>query len=291
MSKKASAFFMAVLTAVMTVSVPAAEVVDTGLLMLINAEHKVDEEFNPERVRVEDTYFYMREEAAKSLYEMLNIMERELGEAPMIISTYRSYEKQEDVFNTDINKALRSGKTREEALEQTSKYIQIPGGSEHQSALAVDLSNDGSLEENFIETKAGVWLNENSHKYGFIIRYPDGKEEYTKINYEPWHIRYVGHPYSDIIHEKGWCLEEFIEYMKRSPKMVWEDARDVWYIYFVREMPKAVDENTTVSDTNSEGYIVTTREAKNSIIVIDKSRNNVVNVLNGRIINRITADK
>ena len=66
MSKKASAFLMAVLTAVMTVSVPAAEAVDTGLLMLINAEHKVDEEFNPERVRVEDTYFYMREEAAKS---------------------------------------------------------------------------------------------------------------------------------------------------------------------------------------------------------------------------------
>lgn len=270
MSKAWTAVTALVLAAVMSVPVLADTFVDTGILRLVNSSHRISKDFVPEMVQYKNTSYYLNDEAAASLARMLTDMEEELGEAPMVVSTYRSYERQEEVYNRDVNSAVESGVDIADAIKGTSRYIALPGASEHQTALAVDLSNDGSLEENFIETEAGVWIKENCHNYGFVVRYPKEKEKYTGIGYEPWHIRYLGQPFSDILYENDWCLEEFIAYMKRNKYMLWIDDSNIWTMYFTEEPKGVFDSNTAVSDTNSGGYIVTSRRSKSSLIsVID----------------------
>ena len=270
MSKAWTAVTALVLAAVMSVPVLADTFVDTGILRLVNSSHRISKDFVPEMVQYKNTSYYLNDEAAASLARMLADMEEELGEAPMVVSTYRSYERQEEVYNRDVNSAVESGVDIADAIKGTSRYIALPGASEHQTALAVDLSNDGSLEENFIETEAGVWIKENCHNYGFVVRYPKEKEKYTGIGYEPWHIRYLGQPFSDILYENDCCLEEFIAHMKRNKYMLWIDDSNIWTMYFTEEPKGVFDSNTAVSDTNSGGYIVTSRRRKSSLIsVID----------------------
>lgn len=117
-----------------------------------------------------------------------------------IISGYRSYSKQSTLYNNYANK---DGK----ALADT--YSARPGHSEHQTGLAADIT---SLDQSFINTPEGKWLNNNCYKYGFIIRYPQGKENITGYMYEPWHIRYVGVDIATILYNGGnWIsLEEYL---------------------------------------------------------------------------------
>ena len=98
-----------------------------------------------------------------------------------------------------------------EAYILASQAVTVPGASEHQAGLAFDIiSNDYvTLDEGFAETNAGQWLSENSCKYGFILRYPKGKEDITGIEFEPWHFRYVGREAAEIINKEGITLEEF----------------------------------------------------------------------------------
>ncbi len=268
MSKASTALTAMVLAVIMSVPVFGDTFVDTGILRLVNSSHTISRDYVPEMVQYKDTSYYLNEEAAASLARMLSDMEKELGEAPMVVSTYRSYDRQEEVYNRDVNSAVESGVDIADAIKGTSRYIALPGASEHQTALAIDLSNDGSLEEDFIETEAGVWIKENCHKYGFVVRYPKEKEVYTKIGYEPWHIRYLGQPFSDILYENDWCLEEFIAYMKNNGHLLWIDDDNVWYMYFTEKPQEFFDSNTAVSDTNSGGYIVTTRKSRDSFITV-----------------------
>ena len=101
---------------------------------------------------------------------------------------------------------MAQGMTKEEAEAETGKSTAIPGHSEHQTGLAVDLNGPD-------ETYA--WLAENCWDYGFILRYPDDKIELTGIIYEPWHYRYVGVEAAKQINELGMCLEEYVEYLKK----------------------------------------------------------------------------
>ncbi|MGC4151845.1 MAG: M15 family metallopeptidase [Propionicimonas sp.] len=89
-------------------------------------------------------------------------------------------------------------------------YVQPPGHSEHQTGLAVDLADLKVGAKGFGETKAGRWLARHSWKYGFLLRYPAGKEEITGISYEPWHFRYVGRDVAEQCHDNEWTLEEYV---------------------------------------------------------------------------------
>ena len=122
------------------------------------------------------------------------------GISLFVQSGYRSYTTQNTLYNRYVN---RDGKT----LADT--YSARPGYSEHQSGLAADIN---SLDQSFINTPEGKWLNNNCYKYGFIIRYPKGKEEQTGYMYEPWHIRYVGTDVATILYNNGdWLsLEEYL---------------------------------------------------------------------------------
>jgi len=126
----------------------------------------------------------------------------------VLTSTYRPYPYQKMLF---ANKVKQVGSEKEAA-----KIVARPGTSEHQSGLAIDFSANGSgLSERFASTPQGSWLGNNAWKYGFILRYPANKTSITKIIYEPWHFRYVGYPYSKIIHDRRLCLEEFVANLKK----------------------------------------------------------------------------
>ena len=97
------------------------------------------------------------------------------------------------------------------AIYKTNPYAVPAGTSEHETGLAADLKIDGYAQKRFVLSKVGRWVNENAYKYGFIIRYPFWGEDKTGVEYEPWHIRYVGFPHAQIIHRSHITLEEYVE--------------------------------------------------------------------------------
>lgn len=111
-----------------------------------------------------------------------------------IISGFRSYARQNTIYNNYVS---RDGK------ESADRYSARAGHSEHQTGLAIDIN---SLNTSFENTEEGKWLKENSYKYGFILRYPKGKEEITGYMYEPWHYRYVGRELATKLYSNGFWL-------------------------------------------------------------------------------------
>ncbi|MEG0469894.1 MAG: D-alanyl-D-alanine carboxypeptidase family protein [Longicatena sp.] len=140
-------------------------------------------------------------EMDSSAYAALQNLQKEAQEAGYDIPTlsgFRTYDTQVTLYN---NYVARDGK------EAADRYSARPGFSEHQSGLCFDI---GAIDDNYGETPAGKWLEENCHKYGFIIRYPNGKENITGYMYEPWHVRYVGETVATTIMNKGITLEEYL---------------------------------------------------------------------------------
>ncbi len=134
----------------------------------------------------------------------------------MICSAYRSFERQTELFDKKLNKLMKSGMSYFDAYRTASYSVTLPGTSEHQLGLALDIITPGytDLNSGFAETKAGKWLKENAPDYGFILRYPEGKEYITGIIFEPWHFRYVGIENARYMTEKGLTLEEYTELLK-----------------------------------------------------------------------------
>ncbi len=180
-----------------------------GELLLVNRQWQISERFVPE-VRVASLPGQLRKlqpAAAEALEEMVQACKEETGAQIMSVSGYRSYERQERVYN---NK-LKSVKGNE---EEADEYVARPGSSEHQTGLSIDIGQKGSktnsLGASFAKTKSGQWVAENCWRFGFIIRYQQGWEDVTGYEWEPWHIRYVGRENAARIHESPMPLEEYI---------------------------------------------------------------------------------
>lgn len=125
-------------------------------------------------------------------------------------SSYRNIEEQEKIYNSKMQEYLKQGKSKEEAQRLTEEVINKPGCSEHNLGLAVDFNY---VKTNFDMTKSYKWLVKNAENYGFILRYPKGKEDVTKVSYEPWHWRYVGKEHAKKMNEFNLCLEEYIRFL------------------------------------------------------------------------------
>lgn len=123
------------------------------------------------------------------------------------ISGYRSVDRQERNFENKIEKYINQGYGRIEATQMAATIILPPGTSEHNAGLAMDIC---SLEQDFEDTKEFRWLSENAADYGFILRYPEDKQDITKIIYEPWHWRYVGVEVAKAMKSSGQCFEEYL---------------------------------------------------------------------------------
>lgn len=146
----------------------------------------------------------LRREAAEALTKLMDGATQD-GLQLYCVSGYRSYATQ---------KAIYEAKLKVAGLEYTSKYVAYPGQSEHQTGLAMDVTNAAGVQkpltQDFGQTKEGKWLQANAHFYGFIIRYPAGKESITGYNYEPWHIRYVGRDTAESMQSEEQTLEEYL---------------------------------------------------------------------------------
>lgn len=183
-------------------------------LILVNKDNNIPEDYVVNTVKIENKYEIdsrIKEATEKMLEEA-----RRNGLKPVVCSAYRSTKYQTNLFNKKVQEYRKKGYTRERAKEYASKWVTIPGTSEHEIGLALDIV-DGSyqiLDEKQENTAVQKWLMEHCYEYGFILRYPTEKNDITKINYEPWHYRYVGVENAIFIKEKGYCLEEFIEYLK-----------------------------------------------------------------------------
>lgn len=137
-------------------------------------------------------------EVSDETYNALLEMNSQSAHQYSIISAYRSYNSQERIFNGWVNMY---------GFEYASTISSQAGHSEHQTGLTMDLD---SLEESYGDTAAGIWLAQNCYKYGFIIRYPKGKENITGYSYEPWHVRYLGKSTAKLVYSSGLTLEEFL---------------------------------------------------------------------------------
>lgn len=115
-----------------------------------------------------------------------------------IVSGYRSYATQKNLYNRYCSR---------DGQQVADTYSARPGFSEHQTGLAIDVN---SVNYSFADTREGRWIASNSYKYGFIVRYGQGKENITGYAYEPWHIRYVGVAMAQAIYDSGLCLEEYL---------------------------------------------------------------------------------
>ena len=184
---------------------------DDWRLMLVNKQNPVPEGFEAKLANINNT-MYADERIIDDIYRMIDAASDD-GVDLMICSAYRSYDRQRTLFNNKINKLMGEGMTYLEAYKTGSMNVTVPGTSEHHLGLALDILTGSytEMDDGFGDTKAGKWLAANSADYGFILRYPKGKEDITGIVYEPCHFRYVGYEYAKDITEKGVCLEEYLK--------------------------------------------------------------------------------
>lgn len=140
------------------------------------------------------------------LQDMFDEMRKE-GIYPVVREGYRTGEEQEDIFRDKVFAYRKEGYSKARAEKLAKEWVALPGTSEHQLGIAVDINADKERSEN---EEVYAWLAENAYKYGFILRYPQEKEKITGTAYEPWHYRYVGEEAAREIYEGRICLEEYL---------------------------------------------------------------------------------
>ena len=176
-------------------------------LVLVNKEYKLPENYVPSKLELISNEFanenkYLREEA-KIAFETLSKEAKNLGYRVVAVSTYRDYEYQDKLYNMYV---------QEKGIDYADKCSARPGHSEHQTGLAVDVEGSNRDYDEFENSKEFVWMKENAYKYGFILRYPKGKEDITGYDYEPWHYRYVGVEVATKIHDLDITFDEYYAY-------------------------------------------------------------------------------
>ena len=184
---------------------------DEWNLVLVNPWNSL-----PEGFTVETTSLLNGESVDSRCYsalkQMLDDCQAKSGGIPIVCSSYRPHDKQVRLFKEQVAKNMNDGMTREEAEKEAGTVVAVPGTSEHEIGLAVDIcdSENQLLDESQANTDTQKWLMDNCWDYGFILRYPVSKSEITGIIYEPWHYRYVGVEAAKEIQARGVCLEEYL---------------------------------------------------------------------------------
>ena len=178
-----------------------------GLLVLCNKYHTLEKNYVPNLVSLAGYGGgQLQPEAAKYFKKMVDDAKKD-GIKLWNVSAYRSYNTQKNLYNNYVNR---------DGVAKADTYSARPGSSEHQTGLATDI-NTASSGAHFDKTNEYGWLIKNSYKYGFILRYPDGKTFITGYKYEPWHYRYVGKEAAKIIYDEKLTYEEYyVIYMLRK---------------------------------------------------------------------------
>ncbi|PEL14197.1 D-alanyl-D-alanine carboxypeptidase family protein [Bacillus sp. AFS017336] len=226
-----------------------------GNLILINKKLKIREQgvksdiinlFQnkiPDNMVLSDNSMSLSKDVALNLSKMIDAAELKGINHFMISSGYRNNSKQEKLY------------------EEKGSDIALPAGfSEHNSGLSLDI---GSTLTKMDYAPEGKWLKQNSWKYGFILRYPKGKEDITGIQFEPWHFRYVGLPHSAIMKENNFTLEEYLDFLKKKKSLLVNIGSKKYEIYYYPIKNKTTDiylpekASYELSGNNKDGVIVT----------------------------------
>lgn len=214
---------------------------------------------------VTDYAVSLNESIVKNLDDMMDDFYEIYGESEVMIACgYRSRSNQEEIFANEVE---------EVGEEEAQQWVARPGYSEHQTGLVFDFTLYNDIEQGSLKydgTGIYSWINENSYQYGFILRYPLGKEEITGYNHESWHFRYVGLAAACYINENNLTLEEYIKTVQQhgidDPMLIDAGGENKWYVYYIPAkenqtteviVPKNVD--YTVSGDNFSGFIVTAK--------------------------------
>lgn len=179
-------------------------------LMLVNPWNKI-----PKNYTVVLTELSNGQKVDSRIYPYLQLMfddARKEGIYAVVSSGYRTDEEQQKLLDEKVQAYINEGFSKKRAEKMAKEWVALPGTSEHQLGVAVDINADLNKSTN---DKVYTWLANNAHKYGFILRYPLGKTTITGINYEPWHFRYVGIENAQVIYENQICLEEYLEFNRK----------------------------------------------------------------------------
>ena len=182
-------------------------------LTLINSENPIDDNYQITLTRLRN-----KQAIDSRCYPELQAMMddcRAAGLSPIICSSYRTYEKQEELFEQQVQEFINQGYGKLDAQKKAAGAVARPGTSEHEIGLAIDIVDESNQRLNQYQENTAVqrWLMQNSWRYGFILRYPSDKTDITGIQYEPWHYRFVGKEAARIIYENNWTLEEYLNQM------------------------------------------------------------------------------
>ena len=188
---------------------------DDWQLLLVNRWNPIPDSGYPLALTELENGHAIDARAYTDLQEMMDAC-RAAGLDPMICSSYRTWEKQQELYENKIQRLLEEGLPQERAVTEAGTVVAVPGTSEHQTGLALDIVDASyqhldAAQEN---TQVQQWLMEHSWEYGFVLRYPSEKSEITGIIYEPWHYRYVGRAAASEMNELGLCLEEYVDWLK-----------------------------------------------------------------------------
>ena len=185
-------------------------VVDDALLTLVNPWNKLPEDWTVDLVTLSDGH-KVDSRCYEALQEMMDAC-RAAGNSPLICAAYRTEETQQGLYDNKVQRLRDSGMSEEEAKAEAAKTVALPGTSEHQLGLALDIVdiNMQELTEAQEDTATQKWLMANSWRYGFIHRYPSDETDITGIIYEPWHYRYVGKDAAQDIFNRDITLEEYL---------------------------------------------------------------------------------
>lgn len=199
---------------------PASASAEDWNLILVNPWKALPEDYEVELVKVnnEQQIDVRIEEAWNNWYEAA----LSAGHRLFFASGYRGIERQRSNFNSSVQSYMNEGFSEEEAIEKSKEYLTEPGHSEHHTGLALDIVDEewivagNGLETEYEAQASQQWLVSTMADYGFILRYPQGKEEITGINYEPWHFRYVGVESAQFMIEHDLTLEEYTDLLNKK---------------------------------------------------------------------------
>ena len=172
--------------------------------ILVNKSNKLPDNFIPNDLELINAKYtikpiYLKKEAKEAFEKLCKDAEKE-GYKILGASGYRSYSYQKQLYYNYIT---------EKGLEYADSCSARPGHSEHQTGLAIDVEGSNGTYDDFLNTKEFAWMKQSAYKYGFILRYPDGKSHITGFKYEPWHYRYVGINDATKINDLNITYEEY----------------------------------------------------------------------------------
>lgn len=193
-------------------------------LTLVGPKQPLEEDISSEQISYIPNTNMQLDKRVIEAYQKLSEDAQEAGYPLVIISAYRSVDEQTQIFDRRVTQYENQGMDEKQAIEKTKETSTEPGHSEHHTGLALDIVDENwqqsysqnVLEEEFGEEDSAKWLAEHASDYGFILRYPKGKEKITQISYEPWHFRYVGKENAKYMEKYDLTLEEYLDQLNEK---------------------------------------------------------------------------